>query len=368
MSKQGRYRFLFWGVSMLIAMSVYAILGCNVRAGDELSNAVTSCGNECNGIYYWRTTFSLNNYEKKFLKDHNVKKLYVRFFDVGNERNYYDDDYIVPEATIQFTDSVPTGIEIVPTVYITNSGIENMPAREEEFARKIFRRVSSMCRGNGLEFRELQLDCDWTKHTRESFFKLCESVKQLMDSTQMLSSTIRLHQLVQTPPPVDKGVLMVYNTGNLMKLKTENSIFSRKDIEPYLRNNRLAKYSLPLDVAYPAYGWSLVFYEGEREYYFRRIIRRTDFSDFPAIRPMGRNRFKVESNVDLSPESNEWNEVYTGDIIKVERPTASEILEVKRLIDRQLSGKPHNNILYHLDEKQLSHYSYYDINEIYSCY
>ena len=38
--------------------------------------------NKENSIYYWRTTFSLSDNERDFLKAHDVKKIYVRFFDV----------------------------------------------------------------------------------------------------------------------------------------------------------------------------------------------------------------------------------------------------------------------------------------------
>lgn len=336
--------------------------------------AFTSCqgttpadSNGENGIYYWRTTFSLNDYEKEFMDKHNIQKLYIKFFDVTRNWQTDKNDEMVPEATIQFKDSIFTDINVVPTVYITTSAIDVMHFRVNEYAEKIFKRLNAMCRHHGITFKELQLDCDWTKHTQKCFYNLCDEIKQLMDSTQTLSCTIRLHQLTQTPPPVDKGVLMVYNTGNLMDMSTDNSIFSRKDIEPYLRDNRLADYSLPLDVAYPAYGWSLIFNHVEDKDYFIKIARRTDFASCPNIIPIGKNVYEATDVVDISPGGLSPDYVYTGYRIRVERPTAKEILEVKKMIEKQLAGKPHNNILYHLDESQLSHYSDNEINKIYSC-
>lgn len=319
-----------------------------------------------NGIYYWRTTFALNDYENAFVKSHNVKKLYIKFFDVDRGWGPKNEENIIPEATIQFKDTVLSGLEIIPTIYITTSAIEAMQLKEKDYAEKILKRVDAMCRQNQIKFNELQLDCDWTKNTRKYFFKLCEEIKQSLDSTQTLSSTIRLHQLTQTPPPVDKGVLMVYNTGNLMELSTENSIFSRKDIEPYLRDNRLSNYSLPLDVAYPAYGWSVVFHPEIDKYYFNRIMRRTDFSSYPQLKSIDKNTYEATDEINFSTSSDLWDKVYEGYRIRVERPTAQEILEVKRLIEAQLADKPHNNILYHLDETQLSNYSDNEISEIYS--
>lgn len=34
---------------------------------------------ESNSIYYWRTTFSLSDREKEFMKEHDVRKIYMRF-------------------------------------------------------------------------------------------------------------------------------------------------------------------------------------------------------------------------------------------------------------------------------------------------
>ena len=50
-----------------------------------------------------------------------------------------------------------------------------------------------------------------------------------------ISSTIRLHQLAQTPPEADYGVLMCYNTGDLKDFNTKNSILDVKDVKPYLK-------------------------------------------------------------------------------------------------------------------------------------
>lgn len=319
-----------------------------------------------NSIYYWRTTFSLSNGEKVFLREHDVKKIYMRFFDVGWAYPAQDGEDVIPEATIRFNDTVPAGINIIPTVYITTRAMEMMQTKEDEYAEKIYKRINAICKQNKIVFKEIQLDCDWTKGTRQPFFRLCEAMKVYMDSTQTLSSTIRLHQLTQTPPPVDKGVLMVYNTGNLMEMTSENSIFSRKDIEPYLKDNRLARYPLALDVAYPAYGWSVVFHPEENKYYFDRIMRRTDFSAYPNLKKIASNLYEATSEIIFSEDGTGWDRVYEKYRIRVERPSADEILEIQNLIDGQLKSKPHSNILYHLDESQLSHYSDNEISKIYS--
>lgn len=327
------------------------------------SAAVGGGGASAGSVYFWRTTFSLKDAEREFLDKHGICKMYIRFFDADYDYNEKD---VVPVATIQFFDSIPGGIEIVPTIYITDHAMEEMQLREEEFADKFLRRVNAICKRYHISYDEIQLDCDWTKGTREHFYRLCEAVKARLDPPRRLSSTIRLHQLTQSPPPVDKGVLMVYNTGNFKDEATRNSIFSYDDIEPYLRDDRLTKFGLPLDIAYPAYGWSLVFYPRKEEYLFARITRHTDFSDCPGLKKIGSNMYEATATVELPPDENSKYiyHVYEGYRIRVERPSAGEILKVKALIERRLAGKPHGNIIYHLDEEQLSHYSDNEISEI----
>lgn len=346
----------------LISAIILTCSGCR-SSHDDTSHPVMQGDNS---IYYWRTTFTLSQAERKFLKVHDITKIYLHLFDVIEKRNQQGKEQVIPGATIKFVDSIPADIDYVPTIYITNFAMREMANAEETYALKIWKRINAICNKNGIPFHEIQLDCDWTESTRDGFFKLCESMKQCMDSTQVLSSTIRLHQLTQTPPPVDKGVLMVYNTGNMMELSTTNSIFSRVDIEPYLKDNRLKDYQLPLDVAYPTYGWSLVYEpRATGEYIFSRILKMDDFTSYPDIKLIGKNLYNVTKGVDFTPDTDHWNVVYKNSHIRVERPSVGEILQVKKMIDSRLSDKPHSNIIYHLDEKQLSHYNDNEIDNIY---
>ncbi|MDE5929665.1 MAG: hypothetical protein K2H03_04220, partial [Muribaculaceae bacterium] len=123
-----------------------------------------------------------------------------------------------------------------------------------------------MCSFNEFpEPKEIQLDCDWTGQTDSIFFNLCKEVRkelQSRDSEAKISATIRLHQLSSTPPPVDYGVLMLYNTGSFENPDESNSIISVENIKPYLRY--LADYPLHLDYAYPIFSWNLVYNKDKR--------------------------------------------------------------------------------------------------------
>lgn len=285
------------------------------------------------GIYYWRTIFSLSDKEIDFVNNHDVKKIYVRFFDVDRDYKSNSKDDVKPNATLQFNDSIPERIEIIPTVYITTGALDKMQLNEKEFAEKIYKRIKAMCRSNNIKFKEIQLDCDWSKSNRDYFFNLCKEMKKCLDPTQSLSSTIRLHQLTQTPPPVDKGVLMIYNTGNLMELTTENSIFSVKDIAPYLKDNRLSNYDLHLDVAYPTYGWSVVYYHGSDRYYFYKLLKMTDFTNIAGLKKIEKNTYVATEDIYFNPENTFIPDIHKGYKVRVERPSAKEILQIKKWLN-----------------------------------
>ncbi len=112
----------------------------------------------------------------------------------------------------------------------------------------------------------LLIDCDWTPSTRKSFFLFLQKIRQKLPPEIPLSATIRLHQYKfpqQTGvPPVDRGMLMFYNTGDVDEESERNSIFHPKDALKYVEGAP-KHYPLPLDLALPLFSWGVVFREGE---------------------------------------------------------------------------------------------------------
>lgn len=292
----------------------------------------------CNAIYYWRTTFELTAVDESFLQRHNIKRIYLRMFDVAAEFNPDTDSYeAVPIATTrflpdEFTMQVSKDIEIVPTVYITLDALRAMQGDEAKYAGLIVERLRAMASYNNCgKIREMQFDCDWTASTRASYAKVCRiACKSLHTDSIALSTTIRLHQLAEDAPPVDCGVLMLYNTGALKNPDIRNSILDIDDVRPYLHKR---KCDIPLDYAYPTFGWGVKFHDGK----FQRIVTH--------------------------PETELLGE---GDTIRIERPTADDVLAVKTLVEKELGIPSRCNILYHLDKEQLKYYPDNEIAEIYA--
>ena len=57
------------------------MLGCG-PASDSVDNPKAA-------VYYWRTSLTLDSVERQFLSDHNVGKMYVRYFDITLDENQH---------------------------------------------------------------------------------------------------------------------------------------------------------------------------------------------------------------------------------------------------------------------------------------
>ena len=216
-------------------------VGCDGRKGGaELE--------EGNAVYYWRTDLRLDSTERAFLKQYHIKKVYCRYFDVVMS----DSLGPMPNATLKFSDTMPIGVEIIPTVFIVENCMHQKP---NGLARKIVDRILQMNETNDIKgVREIQIDCDYTARSRMFYYQFLEELRLVLSTINYkLSTTIRLHQLSMKVPPVDYGVLMLYNTGHPMKFMERNPILDIRDVAPYLRY--LEDYDLPLAAAYPVFLW-----------------------------------------------------------------------------------------------------------------
>lgn len=262
---------------------------------------------QCNSVYYWRTDLRLDSTERAFLSQYNINKVYCRFFDVVMND---DGTEPLPNATISFSDTLPAGIELIPTIYITE---DCMHKPHKDLAKKIVDRILQMNETNDISnVHEIQIDCDYTSKSRQTYYKFLEEVRnQLSSKKYQLSTTIRLHQLSMPAPPADYGVLMVYNTGNPLKWQERNPILDYRDVYPYL--SRLDDYPLPLATAYPVYQW------------IRNI-----------------QNVRVEHTVE-----------------------AEEILKVKHAMEKERPGLSRSIITYHLETDNINRYKPETYEEIY---
>ena len=251
-------RNVFLHIAVLAALLMGA---CNPT--DELLPPRTG-----NAVYYWRTVFMLDSTEQTFLHHNDIRYIYCRYFDVVMDYS----GQAMPNATIQFAQQPPDSIEIIPTVFIMNDCMQKSALTSEgkentsDFARKIVERILQMNETHDIKnVHEIQIDCDYTAKNRELYYRFLKEVgKATAKRGLRLSTTIRLHQLAMPVPPVDYGILMLYNTGdperaleptpNDRRQEIRNPILDLRDVHPYL--HFLKDYNLPMGAAYPTFVWN----------------------------------------------------------------------------------------------------------------
>lgn len=313
-----------------------------------------------NAIYHWKTTFDPTQEEWDFIKENQVKRMYVRYFDVDADPK--------PIATTIFKQNLPQDIEIVPTTFITVGACYwyewiDAEARAEQchaLANKIVERLLKMSQVQQVTVKEVQFDCDWTSYNENDFFQLCAYARDTLHQLGIdLSVTIRLHQLgVLKNVPADRGVLMLYNTSNLKDYSVKNSILSYNVVKQYLARVP-EKHTLDLDFAYPIYSWG-IWYDEDKD--FKGILRKVDISDKKLYKPIGDNCYEV-----LKDHQIDSRKVLAGHFIRWENSEYNEVMKVKNAVEAYptLKGDRYSVILYHLDINNISKFSQNEIENIY---
>lgn len=291
--------------------------------------------------YYWSTIWQLDSNKINFIRKHHINRLYVRYFDVVKDA----DGEIMPNATLHFNtfeedgngnkhgSLIPEGIEIIPVVYIVNDCLKTNEKTGKYLAEKILLRILQMNEANDIKrVKEIQIDCDWTASTQKAYFDFLEKLKVKAKAKQIkLSATIRLHQLSMPPPPVDRGILMMYNTGDVKQLSCQKPILDMKDVAPYIQH--LGSYPLPLAAAYPLFSWHILFREGK----FVGIMHADD--DFPVL---------------------------PGDSIVVRKSEINDIMEAVRSINHQNEDINNEVILFDLNTDNIKRFNSEDYEKIFN--
>ncbi len=346
-----------------IQQLILSLLILFVLPSCQKKNDLDPSHTRANGIYYWRTTFDVSEAEQQFLAARNVKRLYLRLFDVDmSKRNLSEVLSPQPVATIQFRDSdnlaqvMQIVDECVPTIFITLPALKTMHREASEYASKICTRILNMCSYHGFlnKVHEVQIDCDWTESTESQYFHLLDEIRHIMHGHGIqLSATIRLHQLRTAAPPVDKGVLMLYNTGSFKHPDTHNSILSYDDAMPYLK--KALHYNLHLDYAFPNFGWGIWF----RNNTFHAILHQQDFTNDSLYEQISSTHFRVIK--DHCVQEGYW--LQRGDIIRKE---VAEMAVIEQLKQQLPFDKQTSVIMYHLDENNLNNYTHDETTTFYS--
>lgn len=306
-------------------------------------------------FYYWKTVVRLSPKEKETLKHLGVSQLYVKLFDVVWDE---ESGSTKPVAKSLFPEQLPTTLAVTPVVFITQEPLQRLAKNDiDSLAKNIATLLAQTASTNKLTLtNEVQLDCDWTAGTKDAYFYLLQQVKQqAFFRRKTVSATIRLHQLKfisqNGVPPVDKGLLMCYNMGNLRQAQTRNSILDETELRKYINN--LKTYPLPLDVALPVFDWWVLF-EGDR---YKGLLR--EFEPGEVWEKKKHIEFAADTVVNgYAFKSGQW--------LRHEAADAKDVQRCANLVSERLATTKLTVILYHLNQEDLNKYTLHELESFYN--
>jgi hypothetical protein len=324
-----------------------------------------SCRNTSNKItrafYYWHVSFNLTDSNVSYLKSIGITKLYLHFFDVSPD---VKTNKLAPIAKMEFNTPPPPSFEYVPVVYITNRSLENPDADSiQTLAYHIFHGVEDIASANGIHFKELQIDCDWTETTMKKYFALLKELRiNLKKENKILSATIRLHQVkypqITGIPPVDRGMLMFYNLGSINGKVGYNSIYNPADADRY--TSYISSYKLPLDVGLPIYSWTICIRNGKVVDLLQKT-NSSNFSDTTYFESVGNNIF-----VSRYPYFLHGKYFMKNDTLKIESVNPALCKDAATNVSHYLKPEDRTVSLFEYDSLYLSSYEKQDIEKVFS--
>ena len=373
------YTLIFW---ITIGLAGVWAAACNSSSQRTVAPA----------FYHWKTSLAFSLVERSYLDSLGCKKLYVKVLDIGREPTTGE---IQPYSRLEITDTAGLSkFEIVPTVFITNEVFKNISEEKIEWlAGKVAEvlnptpnpspngrgdverslenaddgAVYSMSplplgEGSGVGLSEVQFDCDWTPSTRDAFFLFLKKIKKHLPKQTRLSATIRLHQYKFPDktgvPPVDRGMLMFYNTGDIENPETGNSIFQTADAEKYIIGAP-NKYPLPLDLALPVFSWALIYRDGElwkiipemSKNELNDTTRFVKIQNLPGTNTIHHSSFIIQKGTFIS-----GHYLRPGDLLRMETISPELLREAARLAAQTDLADDATVAFFHLDTSFIRRY------------
>lgn len=340
----------------------FALFSCFLSSCSKKESKVE---NVERAFYYWKSNTSFGDESVKKIKSFNVKKMYIKLFEVDYSEtmgNFPYEKNTPREYDFRDLDS----IRVVATIFIRNEIFQyNTEKSLDKLADNIVFLTDKYHKGynnkNIYEYSEIQIDCDWTKSTKDKYFYLLKKIKEL--SKKEISCTLRLYPYkypdIMGVPPVDKVMLMCYNLIKPLTNKNKNSILDIEELKSYLNERR--SYPLHLDVALPVFYWTQ-WYQNNR---FSGLlnINSADIVGFSKqVKPMW-----YEVTKDTTYQYNSYFK--EGDQIKCEEISATTINEAISIIKKSVELNENTTIsLFHLDDSTFKKYSNEEISSFYTSF
>lgn len=270
--------------------------------------------------YHWANTYTDNPAR---LQTYAPARLYIKLLDIG----YRNQSLSINPTDMRTLPSVP----MVPVVFVDNEALRNAPL--DTLRAQILTHIPPAT------YTNLQVDCDWTEQTRDTYFAF---LTRLKEDYPHLSVTLRLHQVKYAGrtgvPPAERAVLMYYNMSDISDPEIENYILDNAVGQRYLHN--FEDYPLPLDLALPLYQQTRVIRDG----------RLVHLANSAAI-----NREKTERLADNHyrvTQGHYWQEyyLYPDDELRVDTVDTPALHQAARLLTAVM--QPAEVIFYSLSDAE----------------
>ena len=309
-------------------------------------------------FYFWTGNFIFNSTDSLNLAKTDTEKIYVKLFEV-----VFEDGKPQPSSAVYFNDPVPSHLEMVPTVFITNETFKGIDSTGiDTLSQNVFLRLKLQLTGMKLwnKTEEIQFDCDWNESTRDKYFYFLQLMKNKMNKIT-LSCTIRLYQYKYYKkagvPPVDKGLLMCYNVNDLRNPNNENSIFNKTDVMSYVKD---ISYPLNFDLALPVFSWAVRFREGYFDGLMNQFTNAYIKSDTSFVKLDKENTYKC-----LHDGYYKDFYVQKDEVIKIEEPNIDDVIEVKNYLANTNPDKMKDITLFSYSQQTIDKLTHEKLLEIY---
>ncbi len=327
---------------------VVILISCSEKKSQKIITAAA---------YHWKSSYKPTEALLQKIDQAHICKQYIRFFDIDLDQ---ESGSPIPKSLIRFKKRPQS--EIVPVIYITNRTFKDANILlPKDLAKKAAKKINEIAENNAIDFRAVQIDCDWTKSTAKAYFDFLEEFKRGFSNDIQFSVTLRLHQIKfkeQTGvPPVSRGTLMLYNMGDWTNIETPNSLFDPQIIDQYI--HRIPEYPLALDIALPIYTQIIVYRNNQFFTYLKNASIKDLQKEFDLKKGDKTNQYIC--TIDKEYRSKSFRK---GDIFRAEKASYANLLKVKKAMKQRITNKEMEIILYHLDEKSFENFSLRQIRQL----
>jgi hypothetical protein len=128
-------------------------------------------------------------------------------------------------------------------------------------------------------------------------------------------------------PPVDRGLLMCYNVGNVQQLTTKNAILDAEIVKQYLKGKT---YPIKLDIGLPIFSWA-AWYRGNE---FKGIVsgwNEVDAENQNLYKETSNHRYFLEADTVIGD-----NYLREGDLLRWDNGFENEMTETIALLKANL--------------------------------